>query len=200
MATKAKQSTQQAAAPVKPEQEIVTKAEYARRKNWDRSYLSQAEALSKIAPALTTVSRPGKKDREMIIVDIADKIFAGNTDPSKVRKITQEAAPADGSFTSTKTEREKVRLESESLDLAERKGQTLPRAQTTAAVAAAGTQIREHLQARNRRIAEQASTMTDPREIKAMLDNDDRAMLEMISHDFLRRIQAITGGDGQSIN
>ena len=183
----------------------MTKSDYAGLKDWNKSYLSKKSVKARIAPAMVG---------DLIDADIADEIFKTTTDTAKVRKSQPKiqppndsvepgtappptGAPEPGSMDHIRRQQAQAQLDKQLLDLAERKGQTLPRAETMAAVAAAGTALREHLQSRNRRLAEQASTMKDAREIKAMLDADDRAMLEMISHDFMRRVSGEEEGAGE---
>lgn len=143
--------------------------------------------------------------REKIDSDLADSILAKTLDTAKMRGKPAVVGPLiDTTDHSTKQSHKntiqgeslddirkkqaRVKLEEQKLNLAERKSQTVEKNRVIEACSAAGTAIREHLMSRNRRLAEQASTMNDAREIKAMLDADDRAMLQMISHDFMRRV------------
>lgn len=175
-------------------QQLVTKAEYARLKGWDRSYLSKKETVKKIRPAL--VKNAAGKTR--VDVKLADEIFSNDTDPSKVRKATKNTPHEAGAVTNeddaargfydTKAEREQIRLEQEKLNLAERKGLLLPRAETIRAISAVGMIFRDGLKARTRHLAQQLSTMKDTKEIAAFLEKQDQALLETISHELKRRI------------
>lgn len=153
-----------------------------------------SKQLERLRPAIVEVDGKEKIDSEK-----ADEILKMNRDTARYRgpgdSNSGDATPSPGSMDDIRRQQALAKLAEQQLDLAQRKGETLPRAATMATVAAAATSIREHLQARNRRLAEQAATMTDAREIKAMLDKDDRAMLEMISHDFMQRISPGSEGD-----
>ena len=180
----------------------MTKKDYAARRGCSPAYLSKKETAARLAPAMVR----GENGAWMIDSDIADKIFKDTADPA--RKIGKaggaktaaggSAAPEAGTYENVRTESALVKLEHERLDLAARKGQTVPRHSVYEAAAGAGQAIREYLRGRNQRIAEQASTMTDARQIRAMLEESDRVMLQMISDDFMRRIPAAEAGGAQA--
>lgn len=194
---------------------LMTKSEYAAYLGVSRAFISKKSTKEKLVSA-EVVSDLGKT---LIDSDLADKIFKITEDPARApfrkRKDTKtevvdipDAGFSDEEDTGllrgyekSRAEREAIKVEHSKLDLLQRKGETVLRQDVVRAVSNAGAAIREHLQARNRRLAEQASTMRDAREIKAMLDADDRAMLEMISDDFLRRVSdSGSGGQPPTIN
>lgn len=79
------------------ESKLVTKAEYARRKGWNRSYFSKPHMRARLAAAIHTDPQNGK---EMIDPDHADRILADNTDKAKSRDNGggPRDDPAPGSF------------------------------------------------------------------------------------------------------
>lgn len=158
-----------------------------------KAYLSKKKNLLMLEPAMEIDPADGKRK---INFETADALFLKNRDPSRFvgQKKNQDFPAAEETYESVKRRQALVKLEQEMMDLAERKDQTLPRAETMAAVSAAFLAIREKLQARNRSLSEQSSTMTDVREINAMLDASDRMLLETVSDEFMRRVSK--GGDG----
>lgn len=187
----------------------ISKTEYAARIGVTKAYLSKRSVKDRLAPAMVLVD--GKL---MIDADLADAIFAKTRDPSRYlgkkkpdRAPQRPSAPSSAvepdadlapgeSFEKTKQQRESVKLEQDRLNLAARKGQTLPKQDVERACLAAAQAIRHHLRARNRHIAEKAATMDEAREIKVMLDEDDRGMFEFLSHEFARKLTIDLGGGG----
>lgn len=184
---------------------LMTKAEFARTIGVTRQYFSKKEIKDRFAPAMITT--PDGKN--MIDSDLAKQIIKMTQDPARAhlrKRADAQVWPDEqdpekkielSGYEKSRAEREALKVEEARLNLLERKAETLSKTEALRAVASIGAAIREHLQGRNRRIAELASTMTNAREIKAMFDADDRAMLEMISHDFMRRVSTGADGDGQ---
>ncbi len=177
------------------------KKEYAAHRGCKPAYVSKKGIKELVAQAMEIDPSDGKLK---INFEKADQILASASDPARAEFKNSNtnpeiktgpaadqpspAAPAAGTYHDSKTRRALVDAEKAELDLMERKKQIMPVAGAITAVNAAGAAIKEYLQARNTRLSEQAATMTNPREIKAMLDADDRALFETINHDFLRRI------------
>ncbi len=63
------------------------------------------------------------------------------------------------------------------LRLDEKLGRTVSRRRVEGAAAEAGQTLREGLEARNRDLAERLAALDDPREIRALLDEEDRRLL-----------------------
>lgn len=173
---------------------LMTKKDYAAHRGCKPAYISKKDVTARLAPAMVNQNGAWLVDSEK-----ADAILSQGRDPAS-DLIRASEAPADGaaksassSYTEVRTTREKVRVEFESIELAERKGQTLPRGKVYQAAMALGQGFREALQGRNRRLAEQLSTMKDPREVMVLLEQEDRLLLETLSHDFLRRLQSASG-------
>jgi hypothetical protein len=175
---------------------LMTKSDYAKHRGCTKAYLSKPAIVDRLKLAMVADAQ----GRMLVDSEKADAIFAEARDPSKYlgRQMPADSGrrlvKADG-YEATRTRREQLKVQEAELDLAERKRQTVARSGVVSAGAAAGQLIRGHLQARNRRLAELAATMTDARAIKQMLDDDDRTMLETVSDDFVRRIQG--AGDEQ---
>jgi hypothetical protein len=183
------------------EMALMTKSAYAKHRvaqghQCSKQFLAKPAIVERLRPAMVADA----EGRMLVDSDKADAIFAETRDPSKYLGRATAGEPKarltrpDG-YEAMRTRREQLKVQEAELDLAERKRQTIARSGVVAAGATAGQLIRGHLQARNRRIAELAATMTDAREIKQMLDADDRVMLETVSDDFMRRIQG--AGDEQ---
>lgn len=178
-----------------------TKQDYAQHRKCSKSYLSKKGIKEMLEQAMVVDPADGKKK---IDFEKADALFSQSRDPARyMGKETSQplrsetaidgapqtfAAPAPGSYESERTRSMRIKAEREELDLLERKKELIPVAATMLAINAAGAQIKEFLQSRNTRLSEQAATMTNPREIKAMLDEDDRTIFKAINDDFLRRI------------
>jgi hypothetical protein len=185
---------------------LVTKAEYARIRGWNRSYLSLKETKARIAPAMV----PDGKGGELVDVAKANEIFKIETDTAKVRKPSAPAPSCDSApgedpdqdpESMDARRRENLRLKNEELELklAEQKGLTLPRAGVLSAAAQAGQTIRENFFALVPGLAERFATMNDAREIRTVLDGALRGCLDSVSNDFMRRIQPAGAGEGQPV-
>lgn len=169
---------------------LVKKSVYAKMCGFNRSYLSQADVIEKLGPALV----PQENGKILIDVALADKILKRDTDPTKVRKEPADTEPEQDSLSFLRREREGVKLEHERIDLEERKGKLVYRDEVYQACSLAGQMIREHLKTRNRTIAEKAATMTDPQAIKILMDEDDRILLETIGDELRRKFAETEGG------
>jgi len=184
----------------------VTKAEYARIRGWNRSYLSLKKTKERLAPAMVADGKGG----ELVDVEKANEIFRVETDTAQVRKPSAPAPSRDSSAGEDPAldpesldarRRENLRLKNEELELslAAQKGQTLPRAGVLSAAAQAGQNIRENLFALVPGLAERFATMTDAREIRTVMDGALRGCLDSVSNDFMRRIQPAGAGEGQPV-
>lgn len=180
-------------------QETGTKADYAKHRDCSKAYLSKKSVAERLEPLLFIDPADGKQKLNFAE---ADKVLAESGDPARetaptdLQKSDAEEKKASG-FHAVKTEREQVKLQSERMDLEQRLGNTLDRQQVEDACVWAGTKIREHLGNRNRRIAEKLATMTDVLKIRALLDEDDRAMLQGLQDEFIRRISDNQQSAGQ---
>jgi hypothetical protein len=186
---------------------LMTKAEYARHRGCSKPFISKS--LDKLATAIVL----DEKGRERIDSEKADAIFAANRDPSRSLpgatgqrrgkpaddETGDDVLPGDEGFTATKTKRERVKLEHEQINLAERKSQLVPRDGVVAAGAKAGQMIREQLRETNRDLAEKLATMNDTRAILVALEERDRRILGTVSDDFMRRIQG-AGNEHPTVN
>lgn len=182
-----------------------SKKEYAAHRDVSPAYISKKGIKELVEQAMEIDPSDGKKKinferADQILADAADPAradFKKSSAPAKEESETetkaQPSAPAPGSYHDGKTRLAQINAEKAELDLLERKKGLLPVTTTIAAIAAAGSLIKEHLQGRNTRIAESASSMTNPREIKAMLDADDRVMFETINNDFQQRLSSFIG-------
>ncbi len=187
----------------------MTKAEYAARgilqddgkyKKVSKAYLSKGQMKTRLEPAMRADSDGVLK----IDADLADEILRNARDPSRsMSHMSGSGKPASdrpasnvGTFEAVRTDREKTKLENEKLDLAHRKGDTLAKPDVTKAVSAAGQILRDQLKSNSRRLAEKFSTMTDVREIRAVIDEENSKLLKQMSNDFLRRLPTLedTGG------
>lgn len=172
---------------------LMTKTEYAAHYGCNKAYLSKKDVKERLAAAMIRDDQGDLK----IDSDKADEIFKLTQDPARAPFRKSKSRPRAehpeetgllSGYETSRAKREYIKAEHAELDLLERKGQTLNRSDVVKAIMAAGAMIREHLAARNRRISEKAATMKNAREINSMLDADDRAMLEMISHDLNQRV------------
>ncbi len=183
------------------------KKEYAAHRGVTPAYVSKKGIKELIEQAMEIDPSDGKRK---INFEKANAIIANAADPARAEFKKENlatdksagaetkppaAGPAPGSYHDGKTRLAQINAEKAELDMLERKKQIMPVAGTIQALNAAGSTIKEFLQARNTRLSEEAASMTNPREIKAMLDADDRAMFEAINDDFQRRIEKYTGGE-----
>lgn len=182
-----------------------TKAEYVEHRKANghkcsKPYLSKPEVSKRLEPATLIDPADGKVKLDF---DLADKIFETTGDPSRklptaAEKKSDSVEPAMQGFTYVKTERERVKLEKERLEHEERLGSTLSLSRTEHACVNVASQIRDELFKRNRRMAEDLSTMTDPREIRTYLDTSVRTLLKGLSDDFMRKLSLASEGDVQT--
>ena len=184
-------------------QQLVSKAQYAKLRGWDRSYLSKKDVKARLAPAM----EKDKRGKDCVNVAKADEIFKRETDTSKVRKEMPAEVAADDvdeDFpdlppTMDAARRENIRLKNEdlALKLAAQKGQTLERAGVIGAAGVAGQAIRENIYSLIPGLAERFATMTDAREIRTAMDAALRSCLESVWNEFMRKIEPANGGEGQ---
>lgn len=87
---------------------------------------------------------------------------------------------------------ETIKARNAQLDLEERLGITCERRLVEEAALELGLALHSELAARNRAIAETLAQMNDDRDIRALLDQSDRDLLERLSHALARKF----GGDG----
>lgn len=189
---------------------LMTKKDYAARgiaqtdgtfRAVSKAYLSKRETKERLKDAMVKTDKG-----ELIDSEKADAIFQSTRDPARymaaasANKPTQaespassSAAPAPGSYESERSRSMRVRAEMDELELSMKKKELVSVSAVSAAIIAAGSTIREHLQSRNTRISELAATMSNPREIKKALDDDDRTMFSLINNDFSQRISDILG-------
>lgn len=180
-----------------------SKAEYARLRGWSKAYLSKADVKERLAPAEFVDPNDGKKK---IDFDKADEIFAQTSDPARNKAAasaeqdmpsetsTDTGNPAGGGFHNIKTSREALKLHNETLDYEERRGSLIRMDETINAMTNAGKILQERLKSRNKRIAEQIQTISDPLVIKTKLDESDREILKEISDALAERIFRPSGG------
>lgn len=172
-----------------------TKSQYAARgiaqpdgsfKTVTKAYLSKKDVKEMLAPAMETDTDDGK---EKINFEKADLIFQANRDPAQPDRSGPKDTerPQGESFGDVKTNREKIKLEHDTMDLLKRKGETLVRREVIDACAAAGQKIQEQIKSSSLRLAEKFATMTDVREIKSMMDEEFRKILEAVSDDLERK-------------
>jgi len=167
----------------------MTKKAYAAHRGCKPTYISKRDVAERLESAM--VLQDGKW---LIDSDKADEILSNTRDPAADLVGTgDDTKKTSGKYTEVRTSISEVRLEGEKLDLAERKNQTLPRGKTYQAAVSIGQNIRELLQGRNRRLADTLATMKDSKEILVLLEKEDRKLLETISNDFLRKLQAAGG-------
>ena len=179
---------------------LMTKADYAARgikqydgsfKKCSKAYLSKGAMKARLEPAMRADTDGVLK----IDSDMADQILRETKDPSRsmshMKPTPGTASPKTGTFEAVRTDRERAKLENEQLDLAERKGETMSRVEVVRAVMAAGQIIKDQLKNNSRRLAEKFSTMTDVREIRSVMEQENSALLTQISNDFLRRLPNI---------
>jgi hypothetical protein len=165
---------------------LITRAAYARLKKWNRSYLSKKFVKEKMAAAIEQCPNTG---RELVNVEKADIIFKNDINPAKVRKSAnadQDESASEG-YASTRTAREKIKLENEQIALLKIKGETLSKKAVMDACALAGQKLQEHLKAGSRRMSEKFATISDARQIKALMDEEFRKMLEHISDELMQK-------------
>lgn len=170
---------------------LMTKSELAEHLEVSKAYLSKPDVTARLEPA-KKIEPDGTVKYD---VNHAKEILKKTADParSEYSKIAQQMSEpehggGDNHLYEVKTQRERVKLQNEEIDLEVRLGNTMAKQDVVAAVSVGFQSFREKLMSRNRSIAEQVATMSDVREIKILLDDQDRTMLMGISDDFSRRL------------
>lgn len=184
---------------------LMTKAEYAVHRNVDPSFLSKKKMKALLAPAMEIDKAGGASKINQVI---ADKILAESLGPAKKKKERTDApAPQPGSATaapvpnadaglvSARRDHEVIKLENARIDLEEKKGNLIYRADAEAAAAATAQTIREKLVAACRTWGETFSTKTDAREIKATLETEIKAILEKAENDLAAKLRETGRGN-----
>lgn len=183
------------------------KKEYAAHRGCSAAYISKKGIKELVEQAIETDPSDGKtkinfEKADALIRDTGSPAHqAAKESAAEIQAASSEVArpaPAPGSIYDSKERIAKINAEKAEMELLERKRELMPVNQTIAAIKAAGATIKEYMQARNMRLAEQAATMTNPREIKAMLDADDLNLFETINNDFQRRVEEYIGGDNNT--
>ncbi len=176
-----------------------TKAEYARQNKVSKANFSKPHIKKLLESAMEP--DPNNPKRQLLNFEKADKILEKNQDPSKrlnnpaaakkdqasQKNGSEETQKSEG-YADVRTRHEQIKVQEAELNLLERKGQTLMREEVIRATASAGQVLRERLQTSSRTIAEKAATMTSAQEIKSMLDDEYRSMLQMVSDDLMRKL------------
>lgn len=186
---------------------LLKKSDYAAHRGVSPAAITKHLKSGRLQPALVR-DADGK---ERIDSEIADSIIAQTLDTAKQRgrgfKKLASTPSGDGSgdppnnaLDDIRRKQAQAKLEEQLLDLAQRKAETLPRAAVVSAITTACGLIMETLQSRNHKIATQTSTMTNVIEIAALLDAEDRALLELLNHEFSRSFDPQGTGSGFSIN
>lgn len=177
---------------------LVNKQQYAVHRGCTKAYLSKKSVKELLAKAMEVDPADGKLK---VNLEKADELFAANRDESKYigRKKPEKKKPApeepgqnpepeEGSYHNSRAQLEQVKLENAKIELLHRKGELLYRREVIDAAAAAAHKIQEQMRALSRRLAEKVATMTDQREIKTLIEDEFRMMLELSANEFERKI------------
>jgi hypothetical protein len=100
-----------------------------------------------------------------------------------------------------KTPRRKdLRDEMLEMDIAERKGELLPRASIQSAVETAGLAFTQALDQRRRSLASRVAMLTDTREIELLIRADDRKLMEAIVKKLTSAADGLVIGEAEEID
>lgn len=165
-----------------------------------RRLVGVTEAARALGLNPSTVSRQlgrvfpnhGTEAKPLVDVDEARSMRAAQLDPVKQRGrgllLEQPAAtpapaaePTGPRRLSDIDRKRQADADIAELDAAKAKGQVVDRSRVQAAQREAGQAIREALKSRNRGLAAQLVGKTDPREIAALLDESDHALLVRVA-------------------
>lgn len=179
---------------------IITKKEYAEfgipqpdgsRKPVSKGYLSKPSVRELLQPAIVI----DDKGKEKIDTDKADQIFVANRHSALIPIASAEAPGSDdpqrqsatSELTGLKSQRERIKLRNDELELEERLGNTLNRTEVQDTCAAAGQKIQELFRSQIPRMAEKFATMTDVRQIRTTMEQEFNQAMEIISNDLARK-------------
>lgn len=174
------------------------KKEYAAHRECTPAYLSKADVKERLDQAYE-IDPADKKWK--INFEKADRILAASADPARVAPDTPPPVVAESNapkFHDYKTDREKVKLTQDTLELERSLGNTLDRQKTVDACIWWASAVMDASKARNRRMGEILSTLTDPREIKAELDKSDFELFRSLSDDFREKLSLPNPAPDQS--
>lgn len=164
------------------------KKEYAAHRECTPAYLSKADVKERLDQAYEVDPSDNKWK---INFEKADSILAASADPARSTPENTVQVAGDASapkFHDYKTDREKIKLTQDTLDLERALGNTLDRQKTVDACIWWASAVIDALKSRNRRMGETLSTMTAPREIKAELDKSDYEIFQRLSDDFREKL------------